>query len=159
MLLLPVQSQPSVQGCNVPILLSNKLQSLVPETTVSLSSFLHIPYNHINQSCVIVEMIFALFVVCFLLSWDESKVTGSSIGIRPFGELCVAHYMFISVHQTHHGVPPEENERFTELWQMLNFNQRGLDIQHAKVLHLRRTNLAHVVSVRQTHQNGVQGLM
>lgn len=35
-------------------------------------------------------------------SWDESKDTGSSAGTRPFGELFVAHYRFISVRKVHH---------------------------------------------------------
>lgn len=38
-------------------------------------------------------------------SWDESKDTGSITGTRPFGELFVAHYRFISVREAHHDAP------------------------------------------------------
>lgn len=34
-------------------------------------------------------------------SWDESKDTETSAGNRPFGELFVAHYRLISVHEAH----------------------------------------------------------
>lgn len=47
---------------------------------------------------------FNSFCVSFS-SWDESKDTESSAGNRPFGELFVAHYRLISVHEAHHDAP------------------------------------------------------
>lgn len=74
--------------------------------------------EELNKSLAVFAMIkmslFFLFkrklIACnsrcfFFSSRDESKDTGNSAGTRPFGELFVAHYGFIRVHETHHDAP------------------------------------------------------